>query len=72
MSKLEITYVNQNGEILTLKVLNKRVFFNHSDVHEHDFDFEDIKRTDAIFSEDEKIVISKFSRLTNDLKEYIK
>ena len=72
MSRLELTYVNEHGEILTLKVLNKRVYFNHSDVHEHDFDFEDIKRTDTVFSEDEKIVISKFSRLANNLKEYIK
>lgn len=72
MSRLELTYVNQNGEIFTLKVLNGGVYFNHSDVHEHDFDFENIKRTDAVFSEDEKIVISKFSRLANSLREYIK
>ena len=67
MTNLELTFTNAFGEIFSLKNVDKKIYFNHSDVHEYEHEWDDIKFTDVVFNEHEKIVISRFSRLVNDI-----
>jgi len=67
MTNLELTFTNTFGEVLKLKNVNKDVFYNHSDVHETPDEWENIKKSDVVFNEHEKMVIGKFSRLVNAL-----
>jgi hypothetical protein len=67
MTNLELTFTNAFGEILSLKNSDKDILFNHSDVHENDYEWDNIKKSDVVFNEHEKIVISRFSRLVNEI-----
>lgn len=67
---LELTYTNSHGEILTLRVINGEIFFNHSDIHESDTEWENIKNIhDYFINSSEWTVVEAFTELFSKLSK---
>jgi hypothetical protein len=73
--KIEITFTNEHGEVLTLKTTERgQMIFNHSDIHESPENFEDISMLQKyVLQESEMKVIKAFTDIgmyiLNDLIE---